>query len=397
MKRVYVTGMGVISAIGNNLEENLDSLRSGNSGIRAAEFLESKYKDTFKFGEVNRSNDFFAEHFNIQDKSGVTRTEYLARTAFEEAVNHSCLSTEELSNFETGFISASTVGGMSETEHLYSDANQKDVGSEFLCSYRSGAHTLRMAKHYKIKGYTDTINTACSSSANAIMLGVRLIKSGKMKRMIVGGTESLAKYAVNGFNALQILSKEATTPFDKDRIGLSLGEGAAYIVLESEELCKEKERFAEVSGYGNANDAYHPSSMSPEATGVVGAISQALETANLKPDEIDHINTHGTGTQNNDYTELLGFTKIFNDVPPFVSTKSYTGHTLGAAGALEAVFSILCIQNNELYPSLQFKSTMDEFDLSPLTEYKKGINVNHVLSNSFGFGGNCSSLIISKA
>jgi 3-oxoacyl-(acyl-carrier-protein) synthase len=184
---------------------------------------------------------------------------------------------------------------MVETEAIHGDANLNTEPSEFVNSYRSGSHTLAIAEEFGMKGYTDTINTACSSSANAIMLGARLIRSGRAKRAIVGGVDSLSQYTVNGFNALQIFSDEMTQPFDEHRKGLNLGEGAAYLVLEREEDTQGKTIYGEVRGFGNANDAYHPSSMSPDAVGVRGAIEGALKTANLRPSDIDHINAHGTG------------------------------------------------------------------------------------------------------
>jgi 3-oxoacyl-(acyl-carrier-protein) synthase len=282
------------------------------------------------------------------------------------------------------------------TDQLYEDANLKSESSEYLASYGCSAHTLRLIKKYNIKGFTNTINTACSSSANAIMFGSRLIKSGRVKRAIVGGTDSLAKYTVNGFNALKILSESPCKPFDEHRCGLTLGEGAAYLVLESEEVVSNKNTYARVSGYGNANDAFHTSTISDNAVGVISAISQALKSANLDPNKIDYINTHGTGTENNDFVELTGLSKIFNKIPPYNSTKSYTGHTLGAAGAIESIFSILSIINNELYPSLNINTPISQFNLSPVKKYETGVDINYVLSNSFGFGGNCTSLIFSK-
>ncbi len=396
MTRVVVTGMGVISAIGNNLEQNHKNLRAGQTGIRKAKHLDSVFTDTFLFGEVAYSNAELRDRILFESKTGLTRTELLAIIAFDEAVSSSKITPSQVSSCDTTFISATTVGGMVETKAIYGDANTNKLPSEFVNSYRSGSHTLSIAKLYGLKGYTDTINTACSSSANAIMLGARLIKSGRAKRAIVGGVDSLAKYTVNGFNALQIFSDEMTSPFDEARKGLNLGEGAAYLVLEREEDAHGKSIFGEVSGYGNANDAYHPSSMSPDAVGVRGAINGALRTAGLLPEAISHINAHGTGTQNNDYTELLGFTKIFDKIPPYISTKSYTGHTLAASGAIEAVYSLLSIFNNEIYPSLNFKTPITGFHSSPQTVYMQNEAVNHVLSNSFGFGGNCSSLIFSK-
>jgi 3-oxoacyl-(acyl-carrier-protein) synthase len=285
---------------------------------------------------------------------------------------------------------------MVETEAIFADANTNDKPSEFVNSYRSGAHTLQLAKAFGLRGYTDTINTACSSSANSIMLGARLIRSGRVERAIVGGVDSLAKYTVNGFNSLQIFSDEITRPFDANRKGLNLGEGAAYLVLEREEDAVGKEIWGEVRGYGNSNDAHHPSAMSPDAVGVRGAISGALRTAGLTPADISYVNAHGTGTENNDHTELFGMQKIFGNVPPFVSTKSYTGHTLAASGAIEAVFSLLSIKHQEMYPSLNWQTPMPDFNSKPLTEFVANAKIDHVLSNSFGFGGNCSSLIFSK-
>jgi 3-oxoacyl-(acyl-carrier-protein) synthase len=396
LSRVVVTGIGVISAIGNSVSENHQSLKSAKTGIGKSQFLNSRYAENLLFGEVSLSNKKLREQLQLEDSKGVSRTGLLAISAWKEAVSDSGLSQEQIQDFETAFLSATTVGGMVETEHIHADANSNTKASEFANSYRSGAHTLRIAKEFGLTGLTDTINTACSSSANSIMLGARLIKAGKAKRAIVGGVDSLAKYTVNGFNSLQIFSDEITRPFDANRKGLNLGEGAAYLVLEREEDAVGKTIYGVISGYGNSNDAHHPSSMSPDAIGVRGAINGALDTASLKPTDISYVNAHGTGTGNNDYTELHGMNQIFEAVPPFVSTKSYTGHTLAASGAIEAVYSLLSLKHQEIYPSLNFLEKMPEFELIPQTTYIENADVNHVLSNSFGFGGNCSSLILSQ-
>jgi len=396
MGRVVVTGIGVISAIGNNVSENHLSLKNGRTGIGKAQFLDSRYAETLLFGEVKKSNLELLSELNLSNTQGFTRTELLATTAFKEAVSDAAILETELTDFDTAFLSATTVGGMVQTNAIYADANSNIEPSEFVDAYRSGAHTLQIAKAFGLRGYTDTVNTACSSSANSIMLGTRLIKAGRVKRAIVGGVDSLAKYTVNGFNALQIFSDELTRPFDANRNGLNLGEGAAYLVLEREEDIQDKFVYGEVRGYGNCNDAHHPSAMSADAIGVFGAINGALKTANLLPSEISYVNAHGTGTENNDYTEMHGMHRIFETVPPYASTKSYTGHTLAASGAIEAVFSLLSIKFQEQYPSLNFQKKMPEFTTSPLQQFQEDAKVNHVLSNSFGFGGNCSSLILSK-
>ena len=393
MKRVFVTGMGVISAIGNNTAENLDHLRKGKTGIGKAKYVQSNYGKTHPFAEVKQSTEELKSQLNLKTNKGLTRTDYIAFTALNEALKNSGLTPEEISSEKTAFITASTIGGMCNTDNLYEDANLISGGSEFVESYPGSTHALKIAKEYDLSGIVDAINTACSSSANAIMLGAKLIKSGRAKRAIVGGTDSIGKFSVNGFNALQIMSDEACAPFDENRKGLNLGEGAAYLILEAEDIVGGKKTYAEILGYGNSNDAFHPSSLSEDAVGVVECISRAIKSAKIKPEEIDYINAHGTATGNNDITELTGINKVFNGFPPFNSTKSYTGHTLAAAGAIEAVYSILSINNNELYPSLNCTKSMDSFNQFPIIKFAKA-EIKTVLSNSFGFGGNCTSLII---
>lgn len=394
MERVFVTGMGLISAIGNDVASNLASLQAARTGIGKARHFHSIYTANLNFGEVKLSNDELKELVGCLGQKGLSRTSLLAFVAVEQAIQQAGLLPEDLASFDTGFISSSTVGGMSNTDELYADANMKGEPSEYVRSYGGGEHTLRVLEKYGIKGFSTTINTACSSAANAILLGSRLIKAGRAKRVIVGGADSLAKYTVNGFNALMILSELPCRPFDIHRDGLTLGEGAAYLVLEAESICGDKEKLAEVSGYGNANDAHHPSATSEEAFGPRLAMERALSSAGLKAADIDYINAHGTGTPNNDSTELFAFHTVFGQIPPFNSTKSYTGHTLAAAGSVEAIFSILSIRNSQLYPSLHCLEPISDYGAHPITEAAT-CSIQHVMSNSFGFGGNCTSLILS--
>jgi 3-oxoacyl-(acyl-carrier-protein) synthase len=393
MNRVLVTGMGIISAIGENLSENHRSLQNGKSGVSQAAHFESRYASVLPFGESALSNEALKEQLNLQQDKGYTRTSLLATKAFAEAISDAKLSAEQISSFETAFISASTVGGMCLTDQLYEDANLKTAGSEYLEAYGCAAHTIQLLEKYNMRGFSDTINTACSSSANAIMLGARLIKSGRARRAIVGGVDSLAKYTVNGFNSLKILSDAPCKPFDEDRDGLNLGEGAAYLVLEAENAVGDKKIYAEVAGYGNANDAHHPSAMSDEATGAIRSMREAVESAGIGFDLIGYINAHGTGTQNNDEVELTGMAALFEKIPPFNSTKCYTGHTLGAAGAIEAVYSILSIVHSEIYPSLHLVTHMRSHKETPVTSFMPDTRIDYALSNSFGFGGNCTSLV----
>jgi 3-oxoacyl-(acyl-carrier-protein) synthase len=393
MSKVLVTGMGVISAIGENLQANLTSLRNSRTGIGKASHFESRYASMLPFGECRMSNDELKNALDLADSTGYTRTCLLSDKAFKEAVVDAGLSAEEISSFDTALISASTVGGMCLTDQLYEDANLRSDGSPYLDAYGCSAHTIKLVKRYQIRGFTDTINTACSSSANAIMMGARLIRSGRARRVIVGGVDSLAKYTVNGFNALKILSASPCKPFDENRDGLNLGEGAAYLVLEAEDLARDKKVYAEVLGYGNANDAHHPSAMSDDAVGAIRSMREAIEFSGIGYHQISYVNAHGTGTFNNDQVELYGLTQVFGTVPPYSSTKSFTGHTLGAAGAVEAIFSILSIINSELYPSLNVSSPISAYEASPVASLTAKHPVRYVLSNSFGFGGNCTSLV----
>lgn len=395
MTKVLVTGMGIVTAIGDNLIENHTSLKTARSGLSRADHLQSNYKDQFYFGEIKKTNQELLNELNKSESEGLSRTDLLAFKAFKEAIEDAGLSKEQLSNFKTGFVSASTVGGMSEMDVLAEDAKDNDHKSQFLESHSCYTHLLRLVKEYKIKGLTDVINTACSSSANAIMIGAKWIKAGLADRVIVGGVDALSKFTVNGFNSLQILSPERCKPFDQNRQGLNLGEGAAYLVLEKEELAGSKKIYGNVTGYGNSNDAFHPSTLSEEAVGVKMAMQKALRSAGIQADQVSYINAHGTSTLNNDEVELRGITEIFGSEIEYASTKSFTGHTLAAAGSVEAVYSLLGISNNERYPSLNFDQNI-EGRHAPLTSFKTDASVDHVLSNSFGFAGNCSSVLFSK-
>ncbi len=394
MSRIVVTGMGVISAIGNTVEENRASLIKGTCGITSLENLLSRYAGIMPFGEIKITTDTLKQQLHANEP-GVTRTMLLSLHAFNEAVADSKLSADKISSLDTAFISGNTVGGMCLTDEFYKDAHSKSNGSEYLTSYDSASVLMYVQNRYKMQGIVNTFNTACSSSANAIMYGARLIQNGFAKRAIIIGADTLAKFTINGFNALRILSDEPCRPFDKDRKGLNLGEGAACLVLEREEDAAEKKIYATVAGYGNANDAFHPSALSAEGNGPVAAMHQALKKADLNANEIDFINAHGTATENNDEVESVSMLKVFKDVPAFASTKGNIGHTLGAAGAIEAVFSILSLAHQEIYPALHFKNVIDATGLIPVNEYKK-MPLQYVMSNSFGFGGNCTSLIFSK-
>jgi len=399
-EKVYVTGLGIISSIGNNVDETLISLKNLRQGIGTIKYLDSRHKNIIPVCEIKFSDEELVKIANVPHNKKYTRTALLGIIAAKQAVINSQILND--SHWRTGLISGTTVGGMGRTELYYNKYIDFNIFGDFLGyieTHDCGESTERIAEFLKIKDYVTTISTACSSSANAIMFGARLIKNNILDRVIVGGTESLTKFTLNGFNTLMILDKESCKPFDENRSGLNLGEGAAYIVIESEKCIKssEKEIFCELSGYANANDAFHQTASSPDGLGAYLAMKNALYKSELSTTDIDYINVHGTGTPNNDLSEGKAIQRLFSpDIPKFSSTKPYTGHTLGACGAIEAIFSILAIKHRIIYPNLNFENPINELGFSPVKKIIKDVEIRNVMSNSFGFGGNNTSLIFSK-
>ncbi|PZX91987.1 beta-ketoacyl-[acyl-carrier-protein] synthase family protein [Flavobacterium aquariorum] len=395
---IAITGMGIISSIGNSVEENYNALRNSQIGITTIENIATVHVDVIKVGEIKKTNQELIEELQLGKDNNFSRTAMLGTIAAKQAVKNAGITS--INEYRTGLISATSVGGMDMTERYYHEYFDNPEVVKYISSHNAGDNTEKIASELGLKGMVTTISTACSSAANAIMLGARLIKSGKLDRVIVGGTDALSKFTINGFKTLMILSDGYNKPFDNDRNGLNLGEAAAYLVLESEELVKKENKkvLARVSGYGNANDAFHQTASSENGDGAFLAMEKAFKIAKLQPEQIDYINVHGTATPNNDLSEGRAIARLFGEskVPDFSSTKPFTGHTLAAAAAIEAVYSVLAIQNNVVFPNLNFKTPMEEFNLLPQTTLKHK-NIEHVLSNSFGFGGNCSTLIFSKS
>ena len=396
-QRIFVAGVGVISAIGKNVAECLDSLENGRAGIGDMICLDSVHKQKIPVAEVNMSNDDLA-HLSGLSKTK-SRTALLSVIAAREALNNSGI--DNIESLRTGFVSANSVGGMDRTEKFFADFffnNQKGRLRDVV-HHECGSITELVADKLGIKDYITTISTACSSSANAIFFGARLIKNNILDVVVAGGTDALTKFTLNGFNTLMILDEQFCQPFDDKRRGLNLGEGAGYVVLVSEKVATslQKKPAVTLSGFCNANDAYHQTASSPAGTGSYLAMEGALKRSRLQPAEIDYINLHGTGTQNNDIAEGTAIMRLFDPhYPKMSSTKSFTGHTLGGSGGIEAVFSILAVEHGIIYPNLRLQTPMKELPFVPETTLTKNVNIKNVLTNSFGFGGNCTSLIFSK-
>lgn len=389
--------MGIISAIGNNVAENYDALINSHKGISRVKKIKTNHVNDIMVGEIDFTNVDFEQQLGLPSDNNYSRTAFLGVIAAKEAISSSKIT--DINAYRTGLVSATSVGGMDMTERYYYDYLENKKTQRYIEGHHAGDSTQKIAEQLGIqKSLVTTISTACSSAANAIMFGARLIKSGQLDRVVVGGADCLSKFTINGFKTLMILSDTYNTPFDENRKGLNLGEAAAFLVLESDAVIKaeNKKVLAYVKGYGNANDAYHQTASSDNGDGATLAMEKALNVAKFKPSDIDYINAHGTATGNNDLSEGRAIIRVFGEnAPDFSSTKAYTGHTLAAAGAIEAVFSVLALQNNVIYPNLNFETQMKEFNLTPQRELKAK-PLQTVMSNSFGFGGNCSTIIFSK-
>ncbi len=397
-KPVYITGLGLISAIGNNVSESLLAFEHHVSGVAAGKYLPTRYSDKFPLAEVKLSNEELALKTGLSPT--LSRTILLSYIAAKEAI--SSFSIKQLQEYKLGFISANTVGGMDKSENFFIDYLKDEHNGHLrdIVNHDCGKPTDFVAKELGLKGFITTISTACSSSANAIMLGSRMIKAGKLDIVIAGGVDSLTRFTLNGFNSLMIVDDNQCRPLDQTRKGLNLGEGAAYVVLMNEKIAKAFSApiYCELKGYCNTNDSHHQTALSDAGNGPYLAMQGALKMSNLNAKDIDYINMHGTGTQNNDASEGKAVERIFHpNYPKLSSTKSFTGHTLGASGAVEAVFSSLAIKNGLIYPNFNFTEAIESLNFSPEIKYQKGLPIRNVLSNSFGFGGNCTSLLFSKA
>jgi 3-oxoacyl-[acyl-carrier-protein] synthase-1 len=396
-EQVFVAGTGIISAIGNNVAACLYALQNEQAGMGQMQQLKSAHNQRLPVAEVKMNNVELARLAGLPNTK--SRTALLSLVAAKEALTTANI--ENFKNLRTGFISATSVGGMDKTENFFTEflANNSKGKLRDVVNHECGSITELVADALGIKDYITTISTACSSSANAIFLGARLIRNNIVDVVVAGGTDSMTRFTLNGFNTLMIVDEQFCQPFDENRRGLNLGEGAGYVVLVSEKIAatlKNKPNIV-LSGYCNTNDAYHQTASSPDGIGSYLAMSGALKKAGLKPEDIDYINLHGTGTQNNDIAEGTAIKRLFGPhYPKMSSTKTFTGHTLGACGGIEAAFSILTLQHGIIFPNLRLQTPMVDLPFVPERELVKNVEVKHVLSNSFGFGGNCSSLIFSK-
>lgn len=394
---IPVTGLGIISSLGAGTRINLERLKSGRTAVGRIRYVDTVHSD-IPVAEVPYSN---GELCSLCKGDGITfRTALMGRIALREALADAGLAEEgDISaggSVRIGLVFGTTVGGMDIFEREYREGSRNCLSG--LASASCGSCTEQMLHGISGIDLVTTVSTACSSALNSIITGARLIREGRVDIALCGGGECLSNYHLNGFNSLKILDDRPCRPFDRTRAGLNLGEGAAFLILESRESARRRsvEPKAYLEGYGNACDAYHQTASSPEGEGAYLAMKKALESAGLTPSDIGYINAHGTGTRNNDASEVRAVQRLFGEsIPPMSSTKGYTGHTTSASGTIEGILSILAMNEGFVPANINFTTAMEECSFIPsvgnvIKDYR------FVQVNSFAFGGNDSSVIFSK-
>lgn len=396
----YIYSVGAISALDNKLDNKNHSHSESDSLSISANHKVIKTAHNVPVGEINLSNSELFDQLKdckyFDTSCNYTRATLLALTAIKRVIDKAD-TLNHIQGKKIALFNGTTAGGIDRSENFffnYKDNKPLDIND--IIGHDPADSTIQIKIFLEKAGanvtYYSTISTACSSSAVAVEEGLRALDYGDFDFAICGGVDPLSKFTINGFKSLGIYSEDICKPFDTDRNGLNLGEGAAYILIGD----KTSNNIGEILSCESASDAYHQTATSPEAVGPILAMKKALESARISNDDIQYINAHGTATPNNDESEVTAMAKVFNEnIPPFSSTKCYTGHTLGASGAIEAA---LCIEfnNKENYkinlPTHTFQKE-DVSGISPITKstiVKKGC----VMSNSFGFGGGGSSLIL---
>ena len=409
MRRVVVTGIGVISALGTGVEKNWNALLQGKSGVDRITRFDASELPTQIAGEVK---DFNAEEFI--DKKEIKKMDLFiqyALAAAEMAMQDSALVINEENAERVGVLVGSGLGGLPTIEKYHealAEGGYKKVSPFFIPMLIINLAPGQISIRYGAKGPNFSVVSACAAGTHAIGEAYHVIRRGDADAMITGGAEStITPLAIAGFNAMKALSTRnddpqgASRPFDKDRDGFVMGEGAGILVLEEFEAAKARgaKIYAEVVGYGLSGDAYHLTAPAPEGEGAARCMKMALQGARLNPEEVDYINAHGTSTPFNDYYESLAIKSALGAHSRKVmvsSTKGMTGHALGAAGGIEAVFSLLAMERGMVPPTINYQTPDPDCDLDYVPNIARQATVNVAMSNSLGFGGTNATIIFKK-
>ena len=408
-RRVVVTGMGCISPVGNNVKESWDSILAGKSGAGMITLFDASRHKT-RFAAEVKGFDAVAL-FGPRDARKMDRFTQFAIAATLEALDQAGLKIDETNRDRVGILIGTGIGGIGtllEQADVMRERGADRVSPFLIPMMISDSAAGMLAIRVGARGPNMAIATACASGNNAIGDAVETIRRGSADAMIAGGSEaSLVSLAMAGMNVMGALStrnddpQTASRPFDKDRDGFLMGEGAGILILESLEYAQARGAniLCELNGYGTTDDAHHISAPAENGAGAAMSMKLALENANLNGNEIEYINAHGTSTPLNDKSETAAIKTVFGEQAyaiPVSSTKSMTGHLLGASGAVEAVFSIMAIREGILPPTINYQTPDPQCDLDYVPNQPRKISPKHVMSNSFGFGGHNATLVFSR-
>lgn len=407
-KRVVITGMGVVSALGTDLNEFWNSIKEGKCGITSVSKIDVSNMTTKVAAEIK---DFDPTEF-IDKKEAKRMDTYsqFAMAASKMAVEMSGLDLEKVDRYRFGVVVGSGIGGIQTFEDQHSVFMEKGPGRVspfFIPMMISNMATGLIAIQFGARGFNECVVTACATSTNAVGDAFKVIQRGDADVMITGGAEaSITPMAFAGFCSMKAMSTTedpalACRPFDAERNGFVMGEGAGMLIIEELEHAQKRGAniIAEIVGYGCTNDAYHITAPSPEGEGGARCMKMAVDDAGIKPEEIDYINAHGTSTEYNDKFETVAIKTVFGEHSkklPVSSTKSMTGHLLGAAGAVEAIITALAIKNSFLPPTINYRTPDPECDLDYVPNEGRNADITYALSNSLGFGGHNATLALKK-
>ncbi|GAA0084670.1 beta-ketoacyl-ACP synthase II [Clostridium sp. CTA-7] len=407
-RRVVITGLGAITPIGNSIESFWNSVKEGKNGIDKITFFNT---EDFKVKVAAEVKDFNAEDYlGKKDAKRLDRYTQLALVASKECIKDSEIDLDNVDKERFGVIFGSGIGGLSTIENQIKTLVAKGpnrVSPLTIPASISNIAAGSIAIEFGLLGTCLSVTSACATSTHCIGEAYRSIKDGYLDKAIVGGSEaSICEFGIAGFQSLTALSKSedinrASIPFDKDRNGFVMGEGAGALILEDLEgaIQRGAKIYGEVVGYGTTCDAYHITSPTLDGDGAYRAMRDAMKDANLSPSEIGYINAHGTSTEINDKVETLAIKKAFGDYSKDVyvsSTKSMTGHLLGAAGAVEAIISIKALENSFIPANINYLNPDEECDLNLVVNNGKNEEIEYAMSNSLGFGGHNGTVIFKK-
>jgi 3-oxoacyl-[acyl-carrier-protein] synthase II len=400
--RAVVSGLGILTSIGQDLPSFWKNLLEGVCGIDRITLFDASGYRAKKAAEVKGFNP--RRHFSPRQLKRMSRCDQLGMKAALEALTDSALDLTNEDRERIGIFIGGGAGGIFSAEKYRKEMIRKGwqkARPSLLLPFSTCALNDGIAEEYRILGPRATIATACSSSATAIGCGLDAIRSGEVDIAIVGGSESLSEVTFGGFNSLRTVDEEYCRPFDLHRKGLSLGEGAAFLILEEEGHARKRggKIHGELLGYGLSGDGQHMTAPDPEGKGAARAMDGALKDAGVSPGEVGYINAHGTATPANDAAETRAIKTLFGEKAgkiPVSSSKSMIGHCLGAAGALEAVAAVLAVRDGRIPPTIHYETPDPECDLDYVPNRAREAAVNVALSNSFAFGGNNTALVFGK-